>query len=53
MFVCPGTMRHRLGKQIAIAKLITDDFFELVEVFQAGDSNKTPNAASKLTVRSA
>jgi hypothetical protein len=40
-------MRHRLGEQIAIAEVIADDIFEVVEVFQAGDSSKTPNAASK------
>jgi hypothetical protein len=28
-------MRHRLGEQIAISKVIADDVFEVVEVFQA------------------
>jgi hypothetical protein len=46
-------MRHRLRQQVAIAKLITDDLFEVIETFQGGDSSKTPNAASELTKRSA
>jgi hypothetical protein len=46
-------MCHRLRQQIAVAKLITDDVFEVVEVFQAADSSKTPNATSQLTKRSA
>ena len=29
------TVRHRLGEQIAISKVIADDVFEVVEVFQA------------------
>jgi hypothetical protein len=28
-------MRHRLDEQIAISKVIADDVFEVVEVFQA------------------
>jgi hypothetical protein len=46
-------MRHRLRKQFAITKLITDYVFEVIEIFQASDFSKTPNAASELTKRSA
>ena len=35
LLVCPRTMRHRLCEQIAISKVIADDVFEVVEVFQA------------------
>lgn len=38
-------MRHRLRKQFAITKLITDDVFEVIEILQASDFSKTPNAA--------
>jgi len=46
-------MRHRLVKQFAITELITDYVFEVIEIFQASTSSKTPNAASELTKRSA
>jgi len=46
-------MRHCLRQQIAVAKLIKDYLFEMIEVLQAADSSKTPNAASELTMRPA
>ena len=52
LLVRPRAMGHRLNKPRAIAEVVTQNRFELIQLFNfgtshAGDSSKTPNAASK------